>query len=336
MTPYGSTWLKITLFALISAIGFELVNCQSSPQKNASQDQKTTLNSDSFTVWHAPDSLLIPATSEGELILYGKDLLNHTSVYLGPKGTIAQISNGMNCQNCHINAGTRLFGNNYSLVASTYPKHRNRSDQVESIEFRINDCMKRSLNGKPLDSLSKEMRAMVAYFKWIGKDVPKGAKLIGSGIEELPFMERAADTLKGRKVYLAKCQTCHGHNGEGLLNPSKTEYIYPPLWGPNSYNIGAGLFRLSQFAGFAKNNMPFNQASHQKPVLTTEEAWDVAAFVNSQPRPVKQYKEDWPKIAKKPVDHPFGPYADHFSETQHKYGPFGPIKEEKDKAKSLK
>ena len=71
--------------------------------------------------------------------------------------------------------------------------------------------------------------------------------------------------------------------------------------------------------------MPFNQASHKAPVLSDEESWDVAAFVNSRPRPSKDLSKDWPNIAKKPIDHPFGPYADGFSETQHKFGPFKPI-----------
>ena len=71
--------------------------------------------------------------------------------------------------------------------------------------------------------------------------------------------------------------------------------------------------------------MPFLQASYKTPVLSDEEAWDVAAFVNSRPRPTKDLTGDWPNISKKPVDHPFGPYKDGFSEEQHKFGPFPPI-----------
>ena len=78
--------------------------------------------------------------------------------------------------------------------------------------------------------------------------------------------------------------------------------------------------------------MPFGTDYHD-PKLTDEEAWDVAAFVNSQPRPKKDLSKDWPKIAGKPVDHPFGPYADKFTEQEHKYGPIGPIAEAKKKAK---
>jgi thiosulfate dehydrogenase len=100
---------------------------------------------------------------------------------------------------------------------------------------------------------------------------------------------------------------------------------YPPLWGDQSYNEGAGLFRMSRLAGYVKANMPFG-ASYQNPQLSDEEAWDVAAYINSQPRPKHPFLQtDWPKIEKKPFDHPFGPYADTFPEMQHKYGPFEPI-----------
>ena len=95
-------------------------------------------------------------------------------------------------------------------------------------------------------------------------------------------------------------------------------------WGEESYNDGAGLYRISNFAGFVKYNMPFG-TDYKNVVLTDEQAWDVAAFVNSQPRPHKDQKHDWKVISTKPTDFPFGPYADNFSERQHKYGPFNEI-----------
>jgi thiosulfate dehydrogenase len=50
------------------------------------------------------------------------------------------------------------------------------------------------------------------------------------------------------------------------------------------------------------------------------------------PRPKKDLTGDWPNISGKPIDHPFGPFADKYDEKQHKYGPFKPIKEAKQKA----
>jgi thiosulfate dehydrogenase len=271
--------------------------------------------------WTGAGVYQLPVDEDGAAIRYGRELIANTSYYLGPKGTVATITNGMNCQNCHLEAGTKPWGNNYGAVAATYPRYRDRSGGMESIEKRVNDCIERSLNGKAMDSSSKEMSAIVAYIQWLGKEVPKGTRPKGSGIRDLPFLSRAADPDKGARVYTTTCQKCHGANGEGRLQKTGTGYEYPPLWGPHSYNTGAGLYRISRFAGFVKNNMP-NPANYHKPVLTDEEAWDVAAFVNTQPRPVKDLSRDWPDIRTKPFDHPFGPYADSLSEQQHKYGPW--------------
>lgn len=274
--------------------------------------------------WVAPDSLTLPAGTPGAEIKYGRELIVHTAAYFGPKGKIRRLTNGMNCQNCHSEAGTKIWALNYSAVASTYPQFKARSNKVVSIASRINGCFERSLNGKKLDTASREMEAMIAYMKWLGKDVKKGHKPEKNAVEKLPYLDRAASPVKGRLVYQNLCKSCHGENGAGQLNEKGTEYTFPPLWGADSYNDGAGLYRLSNFAGFVKNNMPLG-TSYEHPALSNEEAWDVAAFVNSQPRPHKDQSADWKDLAKKPIDFPFGPYKDRFSETQHKYGPFKPI-----------
>jgi thiosulfate dehydrogenase len=272
----------------------------------------------------APDTATIPHTAAGRQIRYGRDLIAHTAKYLGPKGSVAQLSNGMNCQNCHLDAGTRGFANNYLAVAATYPKLRARSGTLVNTEMRVNDCLERSLNGRPLADSSREMRAMVAYIHWLGQGVPKGKKVYGTGFMKLAYLPRAADPVVGKAVFAAKCQSCHGPNGEGKALADGREYQYPPLWGPHSYNDGAGLYRVTNLARYVKAAMPFG-ASFDHPQLTDAQAWDVAAFVNSQPRPHLKTPRDWPDIRKKPVDHPFGPYADTFSERQHKYGPYQPI-----------
>lgn len=290
------------------------------------QGVESTLHKPEYP-WQAPDTSNIPRTTAGDLIRYGRDLIARTALYLGPEGKVTRVSNGMNCQNCHLDAGTKPWGNNYSGVAATYPKYRERSGTIESIEKKINDCLERSLNGKTIDSNSREMRAMVAYMHWLGTGVPKGKKPLGSGIVTLNYLDRPADPVLGKTVYIAQCQRCHGANGQGQADVSNgTGYLYPPLWGPHSFNTGAGIYRLSKMAGYVKDNMPLG-ASHGNTTLTEEQAWDVAAFINSQPHPKKDLQHDWPDIRTKPVDHPFGPFADTFSEQQHKFGPFGPIQQ---------
>lgn len=276
---------------------------------------------DPVGMWLPPDWSEVESEPNADEIKYGKELIANTADYLGPNGKVRKISNGLNCQNCHLDAGRVPLGNNYGGVSANYPKVRNRSGELEDIPKRINDCFERSLNGEALELSSPEMKAMVAYMEWLGKDTPKGEKPKGVGLYSVPLLDRAADPVKGKTVYDRQCASCHMADGSGVAKLDGTGYVYPPLWGEHSYNQGAGLFRLSRFAGYVKANMPFG-ATYENPMLTDEESWDVAAYVNSLERPSKDLSVDWPDISKKPMDHPFGPYADPFTEEQHKFGPY--------------
>jgi thiosulfate dehydrogenase len=316
----------IAVFSLlVVAGGFWFTGSSDTTEVNRIKNDSSEATS---LFWTPRDFLEIKGQDKREQIAYGKQLIIHTSSYLGPKGSVQSLSNGLNCQNCHLDAGTKVFGNNYGSVKSMYPKMRARSGTIENIQKRINDCFERSLNGKALDVESKEMKALAAYIEFIGSNVPKGEKAEGSGLKDLGFLTRAASPQVGKLVYEAKCASCHHSSGQGVMAGNGQEYIYPPLWGPHSFNNAAGLYRISNMAKYVKYNMPLG-VNHDAPQLSDEEAWDVAAYIISMPRPHKAVPKDWPNIAKKPIDHPFGPYADKFSETQHKYGPFGQMKKAK-------
>jgi len=154
------SWKSWSVLILVTILIVALVTTFRSPVRNI--PEKLTNATAERSDWQPPDTLSIPHSENGELILYGRELIMNTAKYLGLKGSVAKISNGMNCQNCHLQAGAQLFSNPFSAVASTYPKFRDRSGRIESIEYRINECMERSLNGKKMDSLSREMVAMVA------------------------------------------------------------------------------------------------------------------------------------------------------------------------------
>lgn len=314
----STTWLILLLCGLIVLVinNPMIFHSLSQPAPLASAPQTKPSG------WAPPDSTAIPGNDEGRRIRYGKNLVSHTASFLGPEGSVMQTTNGMNCQNCHLESGTKLFGNNYAGVASTYPKFRARSGSIETIEKRVNDCIQRSLNGKPLSSDSEEMKSFIAYIQWVGSQVPKDSIPKGTGIATPKLMSRPADPEKGLIVFQQNCTRCHGTNGEGMRIVGSKEWLYPPLAGPDSYNKGAGLFRLSRFAGYVKFNMPNDLATADKPYLTDEQCWDVAAYVNSLPRPGFDISADWPDISKKPFDHPFGPFSDNKSEKEHKYGPW--------------
>jgi thiosulfate dehydrogenase len=233
--------------------------------------------------------------------------------------------NNLSCQSCHLQAGTQQFGLPLIGAFIAYPAYMGRENEVRSLEERINGCFERSMNGRSLPIGGKEMKAMVAYLQFLSAGVPVGAPPKGRGTPALPLLTRAADPSRGAQVYQKVCAECHQANGQGQRVGVKGDakgYTYPPLWGPDSYNDGAGMHRLMASSAFVHANMPFG-TTFKAPVLSNDDAWDVAAYVNSQPRPRRAHLErDYPNRAKKPVDAPFGPYTDKFPPEQHRLGPY--------------
>lgn len=262
---------------------------------------------------------------EREFVIYGRKLVDSTATLMGPLAANAAMhfaGNSLSCSNCHLNGGTRAFAAPYIGVWGTYPNFRKRSNSIGTLEDRINGCMERSLNGRKLPIDGKEMKAMLAYIKFINKDVPIGEKIEGTGFIEFTAPDRMADRQNGETVYVRECSACHGKDGQGQKLNDAGAYVYPPLWGNGSFNDGAGMHRLLTAAAFIKGNMPYGVAVNQ-PKLTDDEAYDVAAYINSFPRPVKANKEkDYPDLKLKPMDCPYPPYADTIPLRQHQLGPF--------------
>jgi thiosulfate dehydrogenase len=197
---------------------------------------------------------------------------------------------------------------------------------VDTLGSRINGCMERSMNGRTLPSESREMRAFLAYMQWLSTGIPNGAKLVGAGTLRIKEPTRKADLGHGAQVYFKTCVACHGANGLGQRAQTGAGYQFPPLWGPDSYNNGAGMTRVLTAAAFSMHNMPFG-TTFNAPVLKAEDAYDVAAYVNSHKRAEKaNLEKDFPVLLQKPIDTPYGPYADGFSLEQHRFGPFAPIR----------
>jgi thiosulfate dehydrogenase len=171
------------------------------------------------------------------------------------------------------------------------------------------------------------MDAMVAYLRSISEQWV-ATSLSRRVVVEPPSLRlpsRAADLVNGKAVYEDRCRVCHGRDGEGLFASPDTRrgYVLPPLWGDDTFNNGAGMGRVITAARFIKARMPLGRAD-----LTDDQAYDVAAFINSRPRPQMSQEvldRDYPDRATKPVDSPYGPWADPFPADQHRYGPFGPI-----------
>jgi thiosulfate dehydrogenase len=269
----------------------------------------------------------VPAVATVE---YGRQLLRETAALLGPDHENPEMrftGSRIACASCHLDTGTKPGTLSLFEAASRYPRFSGRDGGTGDLRDRINGCMQRSMNGRPLPRDSIEMIAMESYILSLADRFAASADSRRVSVEPPAFDEpdRAASVEAGRIVFEEKCQICHGSNGAGLMattDPSDG-YVFPPLWGSDSFNNGAGMNRVLTAARFIKARMPFGQ-----PDLTDDQAYDVAAFINSQPRPEMQGLEvDYPDRTLKPVDSPYPPYADPFPREQHRLGPFRPIRE---------
>lgn len=230
----------------------------------------------------------VPAGELGEAVRLGEHLVRETGAYAKP-----YVGNGLSCASCHLDVGRRANSAPFTGVYAVYPQYRARSGEVATLEDRVNECFQRSMNGKPLPYDSKEMRALIAYMAWTSQGVPVGGPAKGLGIAKIQA-SRKPDLEKGRVAYAANCAACHGQQGEGAG-------AFPPLWGARSFNVAAGMARLNTAAAFIKWNMPQGREG----TLSNDEAYDIAAFVLSHPRPDYPAKaHDWPKGGK-PADAPY-------------------------------
>jgi thiosulfate dehydrogenase len=282
-----------------------------------------------LTEWAPPDIKTVGDDALGKLVRYGFALVTDTANQIGPDvedPTKRYAGNNLDCGNCHLKAGTQPYAMPLTGVWGQFPQYRGREGEVTTLEVRINGCMERSLNGRALPLESREMKAFLVYSKWVSTGIPDGAKLVGSGSLSIKDPDRAADVRHGAEVYSQSCAACHGREGQGLKAARGNGYQFPPLWGADSYNNGAGMSRLLTAAAFVRHNMPFG-TTYAAPMLSDGDAYDVAAFMNSGARPQKaNLEKDYPNRLQKPVDTAYGPYADDFTPAQHKFGPYEPIR----------
>lgn len=277
-----------------------------------------------------PDADALPDTVWGQTVRLGRDLLARTYALVGPEvedPAKRYAGNNLACANCHLGAGAQHAGLSLIGTYADYPRYDARFGRIGTMDDRINECMTRSMNGHPLPLDGPEMRAIMSYLKFLSDGIP-----VGSGVKRappIPELSRAASPDRGKAVFAQQCAACHGADGLGVRNgvPGDAKgYQFPPLWGPDSFNNGAGMARLITAANFVHGNMPMGTTPEQ-PVLNVADSWDVAAYVLSQPRPQRAgIENDFPIHSQKPVDAAYPPYWGPGTPEQHKYGPFGPLR----------
>jgi thiosulfate dehydrogenase len=284
--------------------------------------------------WHVPDIAALADDDHGRQVRFGQALINHTTAVIGPDAPEAgqrYSRSGLECANCHLDGGTKRFGLPLVGIAGLYPKFSARVDTQQDLADRVNDCMERSMNGRPLPRDSKEMQAILAYLTFLGSDQPAGQAPIGRGAPKLPLPTRAASPQRGAAIFQSMCAACHQSDGLGIRLPAdaraseQRRYLYPPLWGPESFNDAAGMARVMTGAWFVDANMPYGINFHY-PLLAPDDAYDVMAFVVTRPRPHKaDLAKDYPDRWLKPIGTMYPPWVGPFSAAQNRFGPWQPI-----------
>ncbi len=186
----------------------------------------------------------LPDNAYGKLVQEGRAIFVDTQKYAAD-----YVGNGMNCTNCHLDQGRKA---NSAPLWGAYPMY---------------------------PAYRKMINALTAYSYWLSTGAPTGQELPGRAYPEVPQPKGGYDIAKGREVYAAQCAVCHGDDGQG--QKAGDGYVFPPLWGRDSFNWGAGMHRINTAAAFIKENMPLGKGR----TLSDEEAWNVAAFMNSHERP---------------------------------------------------
>lgn len=220
-----------------------------------------------------PDEADIPEGPFGDVIRRGRDIFTNTGEHAA-----AYVGNGLSCSNCHLDAGR--LANSAPLWGAyvRYPAYRSKTRQVNSYAERLQGCFIYSMDGKAPPAGSPELAALEAYSFWMAKGAPVGATLPGAGYPKFKSPQ-PPDYARGEQVFQENCSLCHGKDGQGQKVAGR--YVFPPLWGADSYNWGAGMHQLDNAAAFIKANMPLGRGDS----LSDLQAWDVAMYMNAQERP---------------------------------------------------
>jgi len=266
------TFVRVMLGLSIFAGAGSLVHAASTPASASAKGSATAQPQQPH--FSPPLASAIPPGKFGESVVLGRNIFTNTQQYAKKF-----VGNGLNCVNCHLDDGRKADAAPLWAAYVKYPAYREKNNKVNSYEDRLAGCFRFSMNGTAPAYDSEEMVALVAYSYWLAQGAPTGVDLAGSGYPKLAAPPRPPDTARGASVFAANCAICHGATGQGTKVEGK--YAFPPLWGKDSFNAGAGMVRVNTAAEFIKANMPLGKGGS----LSLQDSWDVAQYMNSHERP---------------------------------------------------
>lgn len=221
-----------------------------------------------------PSEDTIPDNEHGKMIRLGEKVFTETGKYAAK-----YVGNDLNCVNCHLDAGRKHDSAPLWASFIHYPAFRAKTGQVDTLASRLQGCFEYSMNGKAPPPDDEVITALQTYAFFLAKGAPVGMPVEGSGYPKLKKPAQPPDYDRGEKVYAQNCALCHGADGQGQRSGERQ--VFPPLWGPRSFNWGAGMHQVNNAAGFIYANMPLGKGKS----LTEQDAWDVAMFMDSHERP---------------------------------------------------
>lgn len=222
----------------------------------------------------------LPKGDFGKAVRRGERIFTQTTRYAS-----RYTGDSLQCVNCHVNKGRQANSAPMWAAWVLYPKYRGKNHRVNTMAERIRGCFTYSENaqgskvGHAPKPGSQVLVDLQSYMYWLATGAPTGKKMKGQGYPKLDKPSQPYSRTRGARVFADNCAVCHGDHGQGTR--VNGHYVFPPLWGPHSFNWGAGMHRVNTAAAFIKANMPLGKADS----LTVQQAWDVAAFVDSHERP---------------------------------------------------
>jgi thiosulfate dehydrogenase len=255
--------------------------------------------------WDIPKNPLTDATLDQSNV--SKEIRRGYRLFMNTPAEAPRFVQGqVSCTNCHLNAGQRKRALPLVAIAASFPEYNRRAGRLITLADRIVDCFLRSENatgkldpgpdGQPPRASagvlpapdSPEVLALSAYLTWLSHGYGMGEAPVWRGQNAIePTAIKPLGTLdprKGEALFNERCTNCHGRDGQGVFIADKRA---GPLWGPESWNDGAGASRVYTLAGIIRYTMPYLNPGSR----TVEEALEVAACITSKPRPSYPFKD---------------------------------------------
>jgi thiosulfate dehydrogenase len=271
--PNGSSMMSRPLvLSAVAIFAAGLLGQAHYPESNADEVKRDSIENPLRVP--SIESLVIPDGPMGDVIRLGRELIEDT---VNHPLTKPYVGNSLNCTSCHLENGTHRKAATFIGIATAYPAYSPREKRVITLEDRVLNCFMRSCNGVRPPLGSRPSVAITTYITWLSSNQPIAMNPIRPlgpyAVKGLDIDVNKRNVDRGKKSYTDRCASCHGDDGQG-------DGDSPPVWGDMSYNDGAGLAGDVKLASWLKVSMPPDEED-----LTEAEALDIAAYINSHPRP---------------------------------------------------